>query len=55
MLAGTEIDGAVFFGGVGYGSEFGAFVGAVAKRLCFALAAGAPVVGLASFDGDGDR
>jgi hypothetical protein len=54
MLAGTEINGAVLFGGVGYGGESGAFVGAVAKRLGFALAAGTPVVGLASFNGDGD-
>ena len=54
MLAGAEMDRAVFLGRVGYGGETGALVRPVAKRLRFALATGAPVVGLAIFDSDSD-
>jgi len=39
MLAAAEIDGGVFLGDVGDRCEIGAFVGAIAKRLGFALAA----------------
>ena len=52
VLAAAKIDRAVFLGGVGDRGEAGAFVGPVAEGLGFAFAAGAPVVGLASFDGD---
>lgn len=53
LFAATEVDGAVFFGGVGNGGEVGAFVGSVAEGLGYALTAGAPVVGFAGDDGDG--
>lgn len=54
MLAGAEKGRAVLLGSVGYGGEARAFVRPVAERLGFAFAAGAPVVGLACLDGDGD-
>jgi hypothetical protein len=52
LLAGAEIDWAVFGGGVGDRCESGAFVGTIAEWLRLTLTARAPVVGLASFDGD---
>lgn len=51
MLAATEINRAVFFGGVGLGCEPGSFVRAVAHGLILALAACAPVVGFPGFNG----
>jgi len=54
LLAGAEIDRTVFGGGVGDGRESGAFVGTIAEWLRLALPARAPVVSLASFDGDSD-
>jgi len=53
LFAGAEIDGAVFFGGVGNGGEIGALVRSVTEGLGFALAAGAPVVGFAGDNSDG--
>ena len=53
LFAGAEIDGAVFFGGVGNWGEVGALVGSVAEGLGFAVTAGAPVVGLACDNSDG--
>ena len=55
VLAAAEINGAIFLGGVGSRCEAGSFVGAVAEWLGRTLAAGAPVIGFACFDGDGDR
>jgi NADH:ubiquinone oxidoreductase subunit K len=55
VLAGAEIDRAVRLGLVWHRSESRAFVGAVAEGLVLAVSARAPVVGLASFDEDGDR
>ena len=52
LLAGTEINRAVFRGGVGNGRKSGAFVRSIAEWLGLALAARAPIVGLASFDSD---
>ena len=54
LLAGAEplLPGDV--GGVGHGGEAGALVRAVAHRLVLAVAAGAPVVGLAGFHLDLD-
>ena len=54
LLAGAEIDWTVFGGGVGNGCKSRAFMGTIAEWLCLALAARAPVVSLASFDGDSD-
>ena len=53
LFAGAEIDGAIFFGGVGNRGEVGALVGSVAEGLGFTLSAGAPVVGFACDDSDG--
>lgn len=53
LFAAAEVDGAVFFGGVGNRGEAGAFVGSVTEGLGFALSAGAPVVGFSGDDGDG--
>lgn len=39
MLAGTEINGGVFLGDVSERCEIRSFVGAIAKRLGFTLAA----------------
>jgi hypothetical protein len=55
VLAGAEIDGSGGFGLVGHGNERGPLVRTVAEGLAFALSAGAPVVGLAGFDEDGNR
>jgi NADH:ubiquinone oxidoreductase subunit K len=54
VLAGAEIDRAVRLGLVRHRSKSRAFVGAVAEGLVLAVAAGAPVVGLAGFNEDGD-
>ncbi len=54
LLAGAEIDRAVFLGGVRHRGEAGVLMRSVTERLGFALSAGAPVVGLSSFDGDGN-
>ena len=54
VFAAAEVDGAVLLGGVGGRCEVASLVGAVAERLGGTLAAGAPVVGLAGFDFDGD-
>lgn len=51
VLAAAEINRTVFLRGVGDGGEASAFVGTIAEGLGFALAAGAPVVGFACFDG----
>ena len=55
VLAAAEINWAISLGGVRSRSESGSFMGSVAEWLRGALAAGAPVIGLAYFDGDGDR
>jgi hypothetical protein len=55
MLAAAEIDGLRFGGLEFYGREFAALVAAVAEGLARATAAGAPVVALAGFDGNGIR
>ena len=47
VLAGAEPLFPGHRGGVGHGDETGALVSAVAHRLLFAVAAGAPVIGLA--------
>jgi hypothetical protein len=55
VLAGTEVNGAVRLGLIRHRREGGTLVGAIAERLVLAVSAGAPVVGLAGFDEDGDR
>jgi hypothetical protein len=55
VLAGAEIHGAIGFGLIRDRRERGTLVGAVAERLRLAVAARAPVVGLAGFDEDGER
>ncbi len=55
VLARAEVDRAVGLSLVGNGREGRTFVRAVAEGLVLAVAAGAPVVGLAGFDEDGDR
>ena len=52
MLAAAEVDRAVLFGLIRGRTEVGSFMGTVAKGLGFALAAGAPMVGLPGFDFD---
>ena len=54
MLAGAEVDRDVLLSGIRLGGKIGALVGAVAERLGFALAAGTPMVSLASFDSKSD-
>jgi hypothetical protein len=54
VLTGAEIDRAVRLGLERHRGESRAFVGAVAEGLVLAVAAGAPVVGLAGFNEDGD-
>ena len=54
VLASAEVDGSVLLGGVGLRGKVAPLVGAIAERLGGTLAAGAPVVGLAGFDFDGD-
>jgi len=55
VLAGAEVDRAGGFGLKRYRREGGTLVGAIAERLVLAVSARAPVVGLASFDEDGNR
>jgi hypothetical protein len=55
MLTGAEVDRAVGVCRVGNRREGGTLVGAVAERLVLAVAARAPVVGLAGFDENRDR
>ena len=55
VLVPTEINGAVFFGGVRLRRKLGSLVRAVAKRLGFTLAAGTPVIDFSGFDGYGKR
>ena len=55
VFATAEVDRSIFLGGVRGRGETAPLVGAVAEGLRGALTAGAPVVGLACFDGDGDR
>jgi hypothetical protein len=55
VLAGAEVDGSVSLSLVRHWREGGTLVGAIAERLVLAVSAGAPVVGLAGFDEDGDR
>jgi hypothetical protein len=55
VLAGAEVNGAVRLGLIRHRREGGTLVGAIAERLVLAVSAGAPVVGLAGFDEDGDR
>jgi NADH:ubiquinone oxidoreductase subunit K len=54
VLAGAEIDRAIGLGLVGHRRETRTLMGAVAERLALAVAARAPVVGLAGFDEDRD-
>ena len=54
VLAAAEVNRAILLGGVRGRGETASFVGSVAERLRGALSAGAPVVGLACFDVDGD-
>ena len=54
VLAATEIDRAIFLGGIGCRGETGSLVGTITEWLRGTLAAGTPVVGLAGFDGDRD-
>jgi hypothetical protein len=55
VLACAEVDRAVGLGLVGNGRERRTFVRTVAEGLVLAVAARAPVVGLAGFDEDGNR
>jgi transcriptional regulator GlxA family with amidase domain len=55
VFAAAEIDGAIFFGGVGSGSETRALMRAIAEWLRRTPATGAPVVGFSSFDSDRNR
>ena len=55
LLAGAEVNRAVFWCGVGNGRKSSAFMGTIAEWLRLALPARAPVVGLAGFNGDSDR
>jgi hypothetical protein len=54
VLTGAEIDRSVGFSLIRHRREGGTLVGAVAERLVLAVAARAPVVGLAGFDEDRD-
>ena len=55
VLAAAEVNGSILLGSVGRGREFTSLVGAIAEGLRGAFTAGAPVVGLACLDSDGDR
>ena len=50
VFAAAEVNGAIFFSLVLGGGEFTALVCTVAEGLVLALAAGAPVIGLAGLD-----
>jgi hypothetical protein len=54
MLTGAEIDGTVGFSLIRDRRESGTLVGAITERLVLAVAARAPVVGLAGFDENRD-
>jgi hypothetical protein len=54
MLATAKINRTVFLSGVGSRRKVASLVGTIAERLRGAFTAGAPVIGLASFDLDGD-
>jgi hypothetical protein len=54
VLTGTEIDGAIGFSLIRHRRERGTLVGAIAEGLRLAVSARAPIVGLASFNEDGD-
>jgi hypothetical protein len=54
MLTGTEVDRAVGVCLIRYRREGGTLVGPIAEGLRLTVAAGAPIVGLASFNEDGD-
>ena len=55
VLAAAKIHGAGFGGRIFDGRQAGVLVAAIAERLLGAFAAGAPVVVLAGFNGDGIR
>jgi hypothetical protein len=55
VLTRAEVDRAIGLGLVRNGREGRTFMRAVAEGLILAVSAGAPVVGLAGFDEDGDR
>jgi hypothetical protein len=55
VLAAAKVNGAILLGSVGCGREATSLVGAVAEGLRGTLTAGAPVVGLACLNSDGDR
>jgi hypothetical protein len=55
MLAGAEVDGAIGLSLIRHGREGGTLVGAIAERLVLAVSTRAPVIGLTSFDEDGNR
>jgi hypothetical protein len=55
VLAATEVNGSILLRSVGSGREVTSLVGSIAEGLRRALAAGAPIVGLACLDSDGDR
>ena len=54
VFAAAEVDGSIFLCGVGLWGKAASLVGSIAERLGGTLAAGAPVVGLASLNLDGD-
>ena len=55
VLAAAEINRTVFLGGVRSRGEATSLVRAITEGLRGTLATGTPVIGLACFDGDGDR
>jgi hypothetical protein len=54
VLTGTEIDGTIGFRLIRDRRERGTLVGTIAEGLRLAVSARAPIVGLASFNEDGD-
>lgn len=55
VLATAEINWAILLGGIRNRGKSTSLVGSITEGLRCAFAAGAPVVGLASFEGDGNR
>jgi len=55
VLAAAEIDGAILLGCVGSRRKISSFVRAITEWLRGTFTAGAPVVGLACFNFDGNR
>jgi hypothetical protein len=55
VLTGAEIDGTIGFRLIRDRREGGTLVGAIAEGLRLAVSARAPIVGLTSFNEDGDR